>query len=101
VYGSAGNSVARITRPTKERKRFIESYIAGRIPTAALLDEARRACQEEEKDVVRASILRQSSEAEETRPATPDLDSLSDNEIDHLYHGTLRKIVSDSRRSSR
>ena len=87
--------------PTKERKRFIESYIAGRIPTATLLDEEWRACQAEEKDAVRAGILRQASGAEESRPALPDLDSLSDADIGHLYHGTLRKIVSDSRRHSR
>jgi hypothetical protein len=67
--------------PTKERKRFIEAYVAGRIPTATLLDEAWKACQEEEKDALRTGIIKQASGPEDKPSAGPDLDSLSDTEI--------------------
>lgn len=74
--------------PTTERKQFMNSYVAGRIPTAALLDEAWRACQEVERDVLRDGVLRQVQEQE----APPDLDSLSDEEINSLYHQTRRRV---------
>jgi hypothetical protein len=52
-----------------------------------------------EKDATRAGILRQFEAQEETLATTPDdLKSMSDEEIDRLYHGTLKKIVQDSRR---
>jgi len=74
----------------------MQSYIAERIPTARLLDEAWAACQVEEKNVLRAGVLQQVETGVE--PATPDLESLDDQEVDLLYHGTLRKIAADSRR---
>jgi hypothetical protein len=83
--------------PTPERRKFMHEYIAGRIPTARLLDEAWAACQAAERDALRSGLLRQVSEPDDTQPA-PHLDGLSDEAIDSLYHRTLRKVAEDSRR---
>jgi hypothetical protein len=41
-----------------------------------------------------------SSKAEEPdQSVAPDLDRLSDQEIDSLYHGTLRRVAHEARRS--
>jgi len=85
--------------PSAERRRFMESYVAGRIPTAKLLDEAWIACQAAEKDALRVGLLQQVREPEQAQSGAPDLDALQDDEIDRLYHGTLRKIAADSRKS--
>lgn len=81
--------------PTTERRKFMREYIAGRIPTARLLDEAWAACQTEEKDVLRATVLR-TSNVDETR-VEADLDDLSDDEVKVLYRGTINKIARNSR----
>ena len=83
--------------PTQERRRFMQGYIAGRIPTAKLLDEAWRACQEAEKDTLRSQLL---SQVGDDRLALPDLDSLSDEEIGYLYHGTLQRVAEQARHDS-
>ena len=75
----------------------MRSYIAGRIPTARLLDEAWAACQADEKNVLRNTVLQQVEEGEDK---TPNLDSLSDEEVQTLYRGTMRKIAAESRRPS-
>ena len=71
----------------------MKSYVAGPIPTAALLDEAWRPCQEAEKDAARMGVLQQANEPEKT----PDLDKLSDEEVGYLYHGTLRHVAEQAR----
>ena len=80
--------------PTAERRRFMKDYIAGRIPTARLLDEAWNACQAEEKDIMRASVLGQITNEE--GPGEPNLEELNDSEVDRLYHATMKKIAVDS-----
>ena len=74
----------------------MQTYVASRIPTARLLDEAWAACQAEEKNVMRASVLGQIDD--KTEPTAPDLESLDDAEVERLYRETRRKIASDSRR---
>jgi hypothetical protein len=74
----------------------MRSYVAGRIPTARLLDEAWACCQADERDAMRASVLGQVCNDEPS--SAPDLDNLSDDDVDRLYHGTLRKIAANSRR---
>jgi hypothetical protein len=73
----------------------MQSYVAQRIPTARLLDEAWVACQAEEKNAMRASVLGQIEEQKQA--SALDLDSLNDVEVDRLYHGTLKRIANDSR----
>lgn len=82
--------------PSPERRKFMREYIAGRIPTARLLDEAWAACQTDEKDVTRANVLQQVEE--EAQASALDLESLDDSEVDRLYHSTLKKIATDSHR---
>ena len=54
---------------------FVQQYVAGRIPTARLLDEAWRACHEAERETTRGAVLAQVS----TQSAQPeDLDGLTD-----------------------
>lgn len=85
--------------PTKERLSFMQSYLAGRIPTAPLLDAAWQACQQNEKDALRSVVLRQTSEPAQV--AGPDLDRLSDAEIDSLYHGTLQRVAQEAKQARR
>lgn len=85
--------------PTHERRFFMQRYVAGRIPTARLLDEAWRACQQAEKDVTRGTILGQL----ETRSTEPeqDLDNLSDQQVDSLYHASLRQFAEEAKAERR
>lgn len=82
--------------PSRERRRFMQSYVAGRIPTARLLDEAWAACQATEKDALRDSVMQGLGGTEETRSSVPDLDGLSDEEIETLYHRTLKQVATDT-----
>jgi hypothetical protein len=82
--------------PTKDRLNFMQSFLAGRIPTATLLDAAWKSCQEAEKDVLRSAVLRQVSEPNEV--SEPDLDKLSDAEIDNLWHETMKHIAREVKR---
>jgi hypothetical protein len=85
--------------PTRERRKFLESYCAGRIPTARLLDEAWSACQAAEKDALRSTLFGQvqPSQAE----LQPNLDDLTDQQIDSLYRGALRKNAVEAVRQRR
>jgi hypothetical protein len=85
--------------PTRARRQFIQDYIAGRIPTAHLLDEAWAACQVAEKDALRSALFGQITTSEVEQQ--PDLDSLSDTEINRLYTGALRKNAVEAVRQRR
>jgi hypothetical protein len=74
-----------------------QKSIAGRIPTARLLDEGWAAYQLARKDAMRSWLLQQFNEPDNAQDA-PNLDGLSDEAIDSLYHRTLRKMAEDSRR---
>jgi hypothetical protein len=76
--------------PTRARREFIQEYVAGRIPTARLLDEAWAACQAAEKDALRSTLFGQVQTSTEPE-RQPDLESLSDTEINRLYSGALRR----------
>lgn len=84
-------------RPTQERLDFMQSHLAGRIPTVTLLDTAWAVCQAAEKDAMRSAVLGQTSEPEQV--AEPDLDRLSDEEIGALYHRTLRRMAEDAKQA--
>jgi hypothetical protein len=86
--------------PTLQRRQFIQDYVAGRIPTARLLDEAWAACQVAEKDALRSTLFGQ-LEAQPEREQQPDLDSLSDAEINKLYTRALRKNAVEAVRQRR
>jgi hypothetical protein len=85
--------------PTHARRQFIQEYVAGRIPTAKLLDEAWSACQVAEKDALRSTLFGQVQPSPTEQQ--PDLDSLTDQQIDKLYHGALRKNAVEAVRQRR
>jgi hypothetical protein len=85
--------------PTRARRQFIQEYVAGRIPTARLLDEAWSACQAAEKDALRSTLFGQAQPSQTERQ--PDLDSLTDQQIDNLYNSALRKNAVDAVRERR
>jgi hypothetical protein len=85
--------------PTRARREFIQDYVAGRIPTARLLDQAWDACQAAEKDALRSALFGQVTTSEVEQQ--PDLDSLSDMEINKLYTGALRKNAVEAVRQRR
>jgi hypothetical protein len=58
VYFCWGHGRANYS-PTRERRQFIQDYVAGRIPTARLLGEAWNACQAAEKDALRSTLFGQ------------------------------------------
>jgi hypothetical protein len=76
--------------PTSERRDFMKSYVAGRVPTLRLLDAAWVARQSEEKDVTRQSVLSQLNPS--TQPTEQNIDDLSDDEVANLYNSTRRHI---------
>jgi hypothetical protein len=86
--------------PTRARREFIQDYVAGRIPTARLLDQAWDACQAAEKDALRSTLFGQVAPQPE-QDQQPDLDSLSDSEINKLYTGALRKNAVEAVRQRR
>jgi hypothetical protein len=86
--------------PTRARREFIQEYVAGRIPTARLLDEAWNACQAAENDALRSTLFGQVPPQPE-QDLQPNLDSLSDSEINKLYTGALRKNAVEAVRQRR
>jgi hypothetical protein len=71
-------------------------YIAGRIPTIKRLDEGWAAFQAAERDVTRSGILRQSNGEEESPLCAPDLNRLTDEEVDtdlKLKCCSIRRLV--------
>jgi hypothetical protein len=86
--------------PTRARRQFLQEYVAGRIPTARLLDEAWAQCQAAEKDALRSALFGQVKPQAELEQQ-PDLDNLSDQQIDSLYHGALRKNAVEAVRQRR
>jgi hypothetical protein len=85
--------------PTSQRRQFILDYVAGHIPTARLLDEAWAACHGAEKDFMRSTLFGQAQPSELEQP--PDLDSLTDAEINKLYTGALKKNAVEAVRQRR
>jgi hypothetical protein len=75
--------------PTAERREFIQNFAAGRPLTLTLVGSAWAACQEKEKTYERSSLLTSIQEPQQPeRPAN--LDALSDEAVDDLYHRSLQ-----------
>jgi hypothetical protein len=92
VYFCWGHGRANYS-PTRERRQFIQDYVAGRIPTARLLDEAWNACQAAEKDALRSTRFGQFPSQSLRKPNGNSnwiLIALGDTEINKLYTGALR-----------
>jgi hypothetical protein len=83
--------------PSAEREAYMQRHCAGRPVTLALLQTAWAACQKHEGNYARQEII--SQVRPETQPPTErELDALQDNEIDALYHSSLRALADSYRR---
>jgi hypothetical protein len=84
--------------PTPERERYLLRYAAGRPLTLMLVEQAWRACQQHEQWHERGQILEQYQRPEQTPPpSAKEIDALSDEQIDKLYHSSLRALVTQRR----
>jgi hypothetical protein len=84
--------------PSPERESYIQRHCAGRPITLALLQSAWAACQANELRHQRGELL-DSYQRPQELPATPaNLDALSDDAVDRLYHQSLRALADSVRR---
>jgi hypothetical protein len=83
--------------PTEERRAFLLRYAANRPLTIALLSQAWQLCKQHEASYARQEII--SQVRPETQPPTErEIDALDDNQIDALYHASLKKYADQFRR---
>jgi hypothetical protein len=83
--------------PTPEREAYINRHCAGRPVTLGLLQSAWSACQAAEQRSVRSELL--SPLREQDQPPTElELNGLSDDQVDRLYHQSLRAYADQYRR---
>jgi hypothetical protein len=79
--------------PTAEREAYIKRHVAGRPVTIELLQSAWAACQRAEQSYARQEVLAQ-AQGPESRPVSArELEGLSDEEVDSLYHRSLRQYA--------
>jgi hypothetical protein len=84
--------------PSAEREAYIQRHCAGRPITLALLQSAWSACQVNEQRHHRGELLDQYQRPEDAHPPSErELNSLSDAEVDRLYHGALKEYVNSFR----
>jgi hypothetical protein len=82
--------------PSAERETYIQRHCAGRPITLALLQPAWTACQVNEQRHQRGELL--DSYQQEIPVAPANLDALSDDAVDRLYHQSLRALADSVRR---
>jgi hypothetical protein len=86
--------------PTAERRAYLARYAAGRPLTLALLQQAWRACQANEQKRERGELLSPLQRPQASEPPA-NLDTLSDEAVDSLYHSSLRAYADQYRRPQR
>jgi hypothetical protein len=83
---------------TPARQKFLLRYAGNRPLTLALLQQAWRACQANEAKHERGELLEQFQRPRETEPPTAkQLDELSDEAVDNLFHSSLRAYADNVR----
>ena len=83
--------------PSAEREQYLNRHCAGRPVTLALLQSAWTECQANELRHQRDEII--SDYLPQEQPLSPrELDEMSDAEVDHLYHGSLRAYADSFQR---
>jgi hypothetical protein len=80
---------------TPERRAYLARYCCGRPLTLMLLQAAWAACQASEAKQERSALLTSMQEPQTERPAN--LDALSDEAVDDLYHRSLRAYAQSIR----
>jgi hypothetical protein len=81
--------------PTPSRRKFLQDFAAGRPLTLRMLEHGWQLCKKAEADEARGLVL---SSLNEPEPSPQNLDTLGDQEIDSLYHKTLREWANSVRR---
>ena len=74
-------------QPTPEREAYLLRYCGSRPLTIPLLQQAWRSCQQGERRQDRSELI---ASFEPTQPTPKDIDALEDNDVDRLYHESLR-----------
>jgi hypothetical protein len=86
--------------PSPEREAYIQRHCAGRPITLALLQSAWAACQVNEQRHQRGELLDQYEWPQDTQPPSArEIDALSDDAVDDLYHRSLRAYADSFRRA--
>jgi hypothetical protein len=85
--------------PTAERREFIRRYVAGRPLTLNLLDAAWTACQASERRFERGELLNSIEQRQQTPPTPAEIDSLKDDEVERLYHSSLKAYAETFKRA--
>jgi hypothetical protein len=85
--------------PTPERESYLLRYAAGRPLTLTLLQQAWSACQLNEKRHERGELLTAYQRPEDTPPpSAKEIDALSDEAVDRLFHASLKVYANSFRR---
>jgi hypothetical protein len=74
-------------QPTPEREAYMLRYAGARPLTIPLLQQAWRSCLQHERRADRSELI---ASFEPTQPTPKDIDALEDNDVDRLYHDSLR-----------
>jgi len=94
VFESAENDYV----PTQSRRAYLKRYAGNRPLTLALLRQGWVSFQENEKRHERGELLGQFQRPRETEPPTAkQLDELSDEAVDNLFHSSLRAYAENVR----
>jgi len=83
--------------PTSQREAFLRRHCGTRPVTLPLLDAGWTELKKREANYARSEILRQFQRPQETQPVSEkQLDELSDQAVDDLYHRSLRHYAQQS-----
>jgi hypothetical protein len=85
---------------TASRRAYLLRFAGGRPLTITLLQKAWESCQSKEKQRERGELLDSYQRPQETPVNEKQLDELSDQAVDDLYHRSLRHYAQQSKRSS-
>jgi hypothetical protein len=85
--------------PTPERREFLLRYAAGRPLHPPLLQQAWAACQANEIKHERGQVLGQFQRHETEPPTVKEIDALDDDQVDELFHSSLRAYANSVRQS--
>ena len=76
--------------PTGSRKAFLFRFAGNRPLTLPLLQQAWKACQQNERRHERGELLNAVEQRQQTPPTPAEIDALRDDEVERLYHESLK-----------
>lgn len=86
--------------PTPERKTYLLRHCGNRPLTLGLLQQAWRACQDNEQRHERGELLNQFQQTDSEPVSPKEIDALDDASVDRLYHDSLRAYAAQFRRAA-